>query len=130
MRLDTEVIHASRDWGYAPDFVGAMISAMRTGNADDYIVATGRLTPIEKILDAAFSCAELGSWSKWVNVSEPDRPTDHPGSAGDSSKLAQATGWRPTLEIEETVQEMVHHQLQKMDGLVTDEQWLDMVMSR
>ncbi|MBC7310749.1 MAG: GDP-mannose 4,6-dehydratase, partial [Tetrasphaera sp.] len=35
-------LDARRDWGWAPDYVDAMVRAARHGVADDFVVATGR----------------------------------------------------------------------------------------
>ncbi len=37
-------LDARRDWGWAPDYVDAMIRAVRHGIADDFVVATGEPT--------------------------------------------------------------------------------------
>ena len=34
-------LEARRDWGWAPDYVDAMVRAARADVADDYVVATG-----------------------------------------------------------------------------------------
>ena len=40
-RLVLGNLEARRDWGWAPDYVDAMVRAARADDARDYVVATG-----------------------------------------------------------------------------------------
>jgi len=44
-----------RDWGWAPDYVDAMVRAARHGRADDYVIATGESHTVREFVEAA-SC--------------------------------------------------------------------------
>src|SRR4051794_24791822 len=59
---------AVRDWGWAPDFVDAMVLAARAEAARDYVVATGESHSVEEFVAAAFRCVGIADWSAYVEV--------------------------------------------------------------
>lgn len=116
----------SRDWGYAPDFVEAMIEVMNQEVAEDYVVGTGKLNSLEDLVRIAFEEAGLGNWEKYVEINEENlRPNDHEGTRADSSKLKKKTGWQAKKEFPEIIAEMVRHQILKQSGKSNDQVWLD-----
>ena len=44
-----------RDWGWAPDYVDAMVRAARADQADDYVIATGVGHTVREFVAAAFA---------------------------------------------------------------------------
>jgi GDPmannose 4,6-dehydratase len=50
-------LDASRDWGYAGDYVEAMWMMLQQDSPDDYVVATGEPHPIRELLERAFALA-------------------------------------------------------------------------
>ena len=119
-------LEISRDWGYAPDFVNAMILTAELDKPGDFQVATGRLSSLEYLLEVAFSSAGISTWRDFV-ISNPQnsRPLDHAGLQGDFSSLNKATGWEPKVAFEEMIEEMVQHQMLKLQGKTTDQDWLE-----
>lgn len=98
----------SRDWGYARDYVRAMVLMLRAPVADDYIIATGISHTLEDLVAAAFRAAGIEDWRPFVR-SDPSfiRPGEITGTVGDASKARELLGWRPTLGFEEVVAGMV-----------------------
>ena len=45
--LELGNLDARRDWGWAPDYVDAMVRAVRHHEAQDYVVATGDVLPLQ-----------------------------------------------------------------------------------
>jgi GDPmannose 4,6-dehydratase len=94
------------DWGYAPDFVDAMIRIVSHATPGDYVVATGEPHTVRDFAEIAFASVGL-DWRTHVEE-EPSlvRPT---GAilVGDSTKLRQETGWRPTIGFEQLVRLLV-----------------------
>jgi GDPmannose 4,6-dehydratase len=94
------------DWGYAPDFVEAMVRIVAQPTPDDYVVATGQPHTVRDFVQIAFGCLGL-DWTKHV---EQDPTLVSPAQAtlvGDSTKLRARTGWRPTIDFEEMVKRLV-----------------------
>ena len=57
---------ATRDWGWAPDFVEAMVLAARAAVPRDYVVATGESHSVQEFVAAAFGCVGIEDWSSYV----------------------------------------------------------------
>ena len=101
-------LDARRDWGWAPDYVDAMVRAARAESADDFIIATGRAHAVRDFVAAAFAAADIADWERLVRV-DPEffRPADPTELVGDASRAREALGWEPTVGFEEIVARMV-----------------------
>jgi len=104
-------LDASRDWGFAGDYVDAMWRMLQQDRPDDYVVATGESHSVREFVEHAFSCAEL-DWHDFVEF-DPRylRPAEVDHLHGDSSKARQAIGWTPTVRFAELVRMMVDHDM-------------------
>ena len=79
-------LDASRDWGYAGDYVEGMWMMLQHGIADDWVLATGETYKVSDFVKSAFEYAGL-EWSKYVETSEKYfRPNEVDFLLGDSSK--------------------------------------------
>jgi GDPmannose 4,6-dehydratase len=109
-------LDAKRDWGHARDYVRAMWLILQHDKADDYVIATGVSRSVKEFVKAAFSLAGL-DWQKYVE-SDPAymRPADVAELRGDSSKAANALGWKPEATFEDLVNEMLENDL-KLEGV-------------
>lgn len=105
-------LDARRDWGWADDYVDAMVRAARHAVADDFVVATGRTHSVAEFAAAAFARAGIEDWQPHVRV-DPRfvRPVDASEIVGDARKAAAELDWRPTVAFEEVVGRMVDHDL-------------------
>ena len=101
-------LDARRDWGWAPDYVDAMIRAARADEPSDYVVATGRVHSVREFVGAAFAAADVTDWEGYVRQ-DPRffRPADPTELVGDASRAREVLGWAPTVEFEEIVARMV-----------------------
>lgn len=111
-------LDARRDWGWAPDYVDAMVRALRHDVADDFVVATGRTHSVRDFAEAALRRAGVGDdWERFVTT-DPRfvRPADASVLVGDPSKAERELGWRRTVEFEEVVARMVDHDLELVEG--------------
>jgi GDPmannose 4,6-dehydratase len=104
-------IDVHRDWGYAPDYVDAMIRVISQPLSDDYIVATGVSHSVRDFLAEAFSAAGVSEWQDRVII-DPGlyRPADPQQLVGDPSKL-RSIGWSPSVSFRELVAIMVGAEL-------------------
>jgi len=99
-----------RDWGWADDYVDALVRAVRHDEPDDFVVATGRTHSVAEFVAAAFARAGIDDWQQHV-VTDPRfvRPADPGEVVGDASRARRILGWAPTVEFEEIVGRMVDH---------------------
>lgn len=105
-------LDARRDWGWAPDYVDAMVRAARHESADDYVVATGVPHSVREFVAAAFAAAGIDDWERFVRVDPAFvRPVDAVELAGDPSRARERLGWAPTVGFDEIVARMVRADL-------------------
>ncbi|MCJ1685824.1 GDP-mannose 4,6-dehydratase [Rathayibacter sp. VKM Ac-2927] len=106
-------LDARRDWGWAPDYVDALVRASRAGSAGDYVIATGVAHSVREFVGAAFAAAGIDAWEDRIRI-DPRfaRPVDAPEMRGDASKARAELGWAPTVAFEEIVARMVEHDLE------------------
>lgn len=104
-------LDARRDWGWAPDYVDAMIRAMDRP-ADDYVIATGRAHSVREFAAAAFERAGVADWERRVSVAgHLVRPADPVLLVGDAAHARDRLGWAPTVGFRELVGRMVDSDL-------------------
>jgi GDPmannose 4,6-dehydratase len=101
-------LDARRDWGWAPDYVDAMVRAARADTADDYVIATGEAHSVREFVDAAFRRVGIDDTSGIVRTDEAFvRPSDAALQLGDPSRARARLGWAPSVSFEELVGRMV-----------------------
>ena len=110
-RLTLGNLDASRDWGYAKDYVEGMWKMMQHTTAEDWVLATGVTKTVKEFAEAAFNTVGL-SWEEYIDVSEKYfRPNEVDYLIGDATKARQSLGWEPTVDFEELVKIMVEHDI-------------------
>lgn len=101
-------LDARRDWGWAPDYVDAMIRAARASAARDYVVATGEGRSVRDFVGAAFTHAGIDDWAPLVHTDPAlARPVDPHDLTGDPTRARTELGWSPTVGFDELVARMV-----------------------
>ncbi len=107
---------ARRDWGFAGDYVKAMVAALRHDEPDDFVVATGVSHSIEDFVIAAFAAAGIEDWSAHVKVDTGLlRPNDPADFVGDASKAKRVLGWEPAVDFQGLVTMMVQADLGQVE---------------
>ena len=110
-RLTLGNLEASRDWGYAKDYVDGMWKMMQHDTAEDWILATGVTKTVKEFAEAAFNVVGL-SWENYVDISEKYfRPNEVDYLVGDATKAKNELGWEPTVDFDELVKIMVEHDI-------------------
>jgi GDPmannose 4,6-dehydratase len=107
-RLVLGDLSAGVDWGYAPDYVDAMMRLLDLPHPGEYVVATGECHTVREFVRLAFQRLDLDD-EAWV-VEDPAIIRKQGNRLmGDSRKLRLATGWSPSVSFQEMV------------GLLTDQ---------
>jgi GDPmannose 4,6-dehydratase len=107
-RLTLGNLDARRDWGWAPDYVDALVRAARADLPTDFVIATGVSHSIRDFVATAFHHAGIDDWEDRVGFdSALARPVDPTELTGDASRARQQLGWAPTIGFEEVVGRMV-----------------------
>ena len=121
-------IDASRDWGFAGDYVELMWLMLQQEKPDDYVIATGETTTVRDFINMTFR--EIGIDLVWqgkgVNekginkknskvIIEIDpryfRPTEVDLLIGDPSKARNKLGWEPKVKLPELIKMMIKYDM-------------------
>jgi GDPmannose 4,6-dehydratase len=105
-------LDASRDWGYAGDYVEAMWRMLQEDTPDDYVIASGETHTIRELLNVAFAAIEIEDWAPYVHTDERFlRPAEVDALVGDASKAHEVLQWEPKVDFRTLVNMMVEHDL-------------------
>jgi GDPmannose 4,6-dehydratase len=112
-RLHLGWLDASRDWGYAKEYVNAMWKMLQQKTPNDYVIGTNTTHTIRELCQIAFSAAGL-NWEDHV-ISDPafQRPTEIKELKGDYSKAKKNLHWQPETSFKELIRLMVKSDLKK-----------------
>ena len=114
-KLSLGNLEASRDWGFAGDYVEAMWLMMQHEVADDWVVATGETYTVRDFAKAAFDYVNL-NYEDYVQTSEKYfRPNEVNHLLGDSNKIRKQLGWEPKHNFNELVQMMVENDIKEAE---------------
>jgi GDPmannose 4,6-dehydratase len=106
-------LEASRDWGFAGDYVKAMWMMLQRDQPDDYVVATGETHSVRELLELAFSSLGL-DYRDFVEFDPRyTRPSEVEVLLGDATKARKVLGWKPEVDFRGLVQMMVESDLER-----------------
>ncbi|MAV05164.1 MAG: GDP-mannose 4,6-dehydratase [Flavobacteriaceae bacterium] len=106
-------LDASRDWGYAKDYVQGMWLMMQHKNPEDWVLATGVTKTVREFAIEAFNHVNL-NWDDFVVTSEKYlRPNEVDYLLGDSSKARKELHWKPSVDFSGLVKIMVEHDIKE-----------------
>ena len=131
-------LNSKRDWGHAKDFIEMQWLMLQQDEADDYVIATGKQKNIKEFIEMA--AKELG-WKKkdqpfairWEGTGMDEigirtdnnkivirvdkryfRPSEVDTLLGDPSKAISKLGWKPKINLETLVSEMIEFDQKKI----------------
>lgn len=103
-------LQARVDWGYAPDFVDAMVRMIRLRTADDFVVATGKTHSVRDVVEFVFESLDL-DWRPHIVESPEILIHKRNALCGDSTKLQMATDWSPTICFQDMLTLLLNYKL-------------------
>jgi GDPmannose 4,6-dehydratase len=107
-------LDASRDWGFAGDYVRAMWMMLQQATPEDYVIATGQSHTVRELVETAFEAAGL-RWQDHVRT-DPSliRPAEVDHLVGNASKARTKLGWSAEVGYEELIEMMVREDLRRL----------------
>lgn len=107
-------LDATRDWGYAGDYVDAMWRMLQRDGPADYVIGTGRQRTVRDLCAEAYSHVGL-DWQDHVK-SDPRflRLSETGATVADASLARAELGWQPMTGFAEMVAGMVDAHLARM----------------
>jgi GDPmannose 4,6-dehydratase len=108
-------LDASRDWGYAPEYVEAMWMILQQDEPEDFVIATGEAHTVREFVELAFDRVGL-DWQGRVEI-DPRyfRPAEVESLCGDPAKAREKLGWKAKTSFEELVALMVDGDVALLD---------------
>jgi len=108
-------IDVFRDWGFAGDYVDAMVRMMRLDRPEDFVIATGRAESLAAFVEQAFKVVDL-DWRDHTQTSQSLlRKSDIAYSCGDPEKASQQLRWSARLRFEDVVAMLVRKRVELDD---------------
>ena len=130
-------IDAQRDWGHSKDYVEMQWMMLQIDKPEDFVIATGRMETVRRFCE--LTANKLG-WNKdhkcgiqWENegINEVGRradngeivikidpryyrPTEVQELLGDASKAKRILKWKPKINLEQLVSEMVDSEMKDL----------------
>ena len=133
-------IDALRDWGHAKDYVRMQWLMLQQDKPEDFVIATGMQYTVREFIQK--SAEQLGITLKFEGKAEGEkaivvriagdktpalkvgdvivqidphyyRPTEVESLLGDPAKAKEKLGWVPEITLDQMIQEMVAHDLEK-----------------
>lgn len=104
-------INAQIDWGYAGDYVKAMMKILDQNKSDDFVIASGRKARLKDFISVVFDYLDL-DWKVFVRESPELLIRNSANSlCGNPGKLMDQTGWKPSVSLEQLARLMVDYEL-------------------
>lgn len=107
-------LEASRDWGFAGDYVKAMWLMLQQDEPQDFVISTGKTNTVQEFLDFVFKHAELDPKDHVVIDPRFWRPLEVPKLWGNSSKAKKLLGWEAKVSMEELAVMMYENDLSSL----------------
>jgi GDPmannose 4,6-dehydratase len=107
---------ASRDWGFAGDYVRAMAQMLARDEPGDYVIGTGVNHSVEELVDLAFRAAGLDWHDHVVTDAAFIRPAEVDRLCADPSRAREELCWEPKIGFEELIPMMVEADLELLSA--------------
>jgi GDPmannose 4,6-dehydratase len=109
-------MHSKRDWGWAPEYVEALISISRLENASTFILSTGQINTVADLVMHAFHSQGITAYEKFLKTDETRmRIVDAQALVGEASKAKAYFGWQSKTSVGEIMGKMVSWDLKVLD---------------
>ncbi|MBM3769173.1 MAG: GDP-mannose 4,6-dehydratase [Acidobacteria bacterium] len=108
-------LDATRDWGYAKEYVEAMWLMLQQESPDDFVIGTGETYSVRQFVEESFGYLNL-EWKKYVDFdARYNRPAEVDALRADPSKARKQLGWQHQVGFKELVQLMVDAELDAIE---------------
>ncbi|MFH1890144.1 MAG: GDP-mannose 4,6-dehydratase [Candidatus Kuenenbacteria bacterium] len=135
-------LEASRDWGYAKEYMQAAYLMMQQKEADDYVIATGKSHTVREFIEE--TCGNLDIHLKWQGYGRDEkgidkktnkpivelddrylRPAEVDTLCGNASKAKKILNWEPKTNFKQLVKIMVDYDLKNIRDHKADKILID-----
>jgi GDPmannose 4,6-dehydratase len=107
-------LDASRDWGFAGDYVKAIWKMLQQPEPRDYVIASGEVHSVRELCDLAFARVGLDYHDHVVMDDAHLRPAEVDHLQGDASLARRELGWAPDVDFRGLVEMMVDADMERI----------------
>ena len=101
-----------RDWGWAPDYVEAIIDINNYENPEEFIIGTGTSVSLRDIIRKTFLLIGINDYQNYITSKKVEiRPNDLRKSYLDPSKAFEKLNWKSKTDINELINKLYHNLL-------------------
>jgi GDPmannose 4,6-dehydratase len=107
-------LDAQRDWGFAGEYMDAVIKMLRAEQPKDYVIATGETHSVQAFLEEVFRLVDLNP-KDWVRT-DPRflRPAEVDMLIGDASLAKIELQWEATVKYKKLARLMLEEDLHRL----------------
>ena len=108
-----------RDWGWAPEYVEAMWQMLQNNEAEDFVIATGRIYGLKDFVKEAFASLNL-DWEKYVIINDSlKRPLEIRSGYGSPLKAKNKLNWVAKTFMPDIAKIMAKEEFNTIRGKLT-----------
>lgn len=109
-------LDAKRDFTDVRDMVKAYwLASEKCEYGEAYNVCSGRTIPIQSVVDILLKLSTVKNIQVKQDVARM-RPSDVPVLLGDNTKFISATGWKPEIPFEKTMEDLLNYWREELGG--------------
>lgn len=94
------------DWGYAGDYMEAVIGLLEAGKSDEYIIASGKNHTVKEFVELVFKYFDL-DWEKYVISGSGNSNQKNAELLGNIDKIEKEIGWKPKTNFPDMIEKLV-----------------------
>lgn len=113
-RLSLGNLDASRDWGFAGDYVRAMWLMLQASEPGDFVIATGISHTVRQMCEAAFSHVGLDYRDFVDHDPAAFRAAETVSLLGSPEKARRVLGWKPLVDFNTLIGMMVDSDIARL----------------
>ncbi len=106
-RLKLGNLEIHRDWGWAPEYVDAMWRILQHDQAEDFMIATGKMHSLREFVEKAFEAVGLDASEHVDSDAALLRPSDITFSVGNPSKAKKLLGWQAEVDFKSLIGKLI-----------------------
>ena len=100
-------LDATRDWGYAPEYMEAAYLMLQQEDPSDFVIGTGVTHTVRDVVDIAFRYVGIPDWEPYIAIDPVYyRPSEVDHLQADITKARGKLGWEPKTNFKDLIQLM------------------------
>jgi GDPmannose 4,6-dehydratase len=111
--LELDNLDSYRDWGFAPEYMQALIRLSEAANPIDVSIGTGKLSSVQDFVEAAFLEIGIPDWSKFVEISKKE-PVPTLKYFCDINEAQTKIQWQATTLMPDLAQLLVRMEIKEL----------------